>query len=61
MVSVARQADGEWQETSGNTQADGMPLSSVDPTPRVLQAGGIRGGIDFPIDTDTIFTDSFEP
>lgn len=41
--------------------ADGMPLSSVDPTPLVLKLGEIRSGINFPIDTNTIFSDSFEP
>jgi hypothetical protein len=38
-----------------------MPLSSVDPTPLVLKLGEIRSGINFPIDTNTIFSDSFEP
>ena len=41
--------------------ADGMPLASVDPTPLVLKLGQIHSGINFPIDTNTIFSNSFEP
>lgn len=41
--------------------AAGSPVSSVDPTPLNLQAGEVHTDTDFRIDTDTIFTDAFDP
>lgn len=41
--------------------AEGSPVSSVDPTPLILQVGEVRSDVDFQIDTDTIFTGAFDP
>jgi len=41
--------------------AAGAPLSSVNPTPLILQTGEVRTGTDFRIDTDKIFGATFDP
>jgi hypothetical protein len=39
----------------------GAPVSSVNPTPLVLQVGEVRADTNFQIDTDTIFVGTFDP
>jgi hypothetical protein len=36
-------------------------VSSVNPTPLVLQVGKVRADTNFQIDTDTIFVGTFDP